>query len=55
MTMARPYVRYLLVGAPLLTGVWATSLMGIPVLTTAAGALGGLVFLTIIMHQERLL
>lgn len=55
LTMARPYVRYLLVGAPLLAGVWATSLMGIPMLTTAAGALGGLVFLTIIMHRERLL
>lgn len=55
LTMARPYVRYLLVGAPLLAGVWAATLLGIPLLTTAAGAFGGLVFLTIVMHQERLL
>jgi len=54
-TMIRPYVRYLLIGAPLLGAVWASSLAGIPLLTTAAGALGGLVFLAIVMHREKLI
>jgi O-antigen/teichoic acid export membrane protein len=54
-TMLSPYVRYLLIGAPLLGLVWASSMVGIPLLTTAAGTLCGLAFLGIVFHRENLI
>jgi len=54
-TMIAPYIRYILVGAPLLAGVWMVSQLELPLLTTAAGAIGGLAFLAIILHREKLI
>lgn len=54
-TMISPYVRYLLIGSPLLLIVWASSLAGIPLLTTAAGTLCGLAFLGIAFFREKLI
>lgn len=53
--MARPYLRYLLTGAPLLGIVWMVGTLGLPWLTTLAGAALGVVFLAIAAFREKLI
>ena len=51
----RPYVSYILLSAPLLILVWWVSTLSMPMLTTAVGAVSGLVFLGAAAWREKLI
>ena len=53
--MARPYVRYIATGAPLLAIVWGVGMLGLPWLTTLTGAVFGIVFLAVSAFREKLI
>jgi len=53
--MIRPYLSYIVWSLPLLGGIFWITTLGMPILTTIAGTIGGLIFYAFIAFREKLI